>query len=128
MVATGVVHKMTRKSMLAPLRAGYPTEESAIRLMRGVLMSVESSIREKLAQAFQPSRLDVSNESHLHAGHRASPGTGESHFRVVVVSARFAGKSRVERHRLINEALAAELKGKVHALAIAAHAPGEKAG
>lgn len=88
-------------------------------------MSVEASIREKLTQALQPIRLDVVNESHLHAGHRSSPGTGESHFRVVVVSAVFAGKSRVDRHRMVNDALAAELKDKVHALAIKAYAPGE---
>jgi BolA protein len=90
-------------------------------------MSVEASIREKLLQALQPTRLEVVNESHLHAGHRSSPGTGESHFRVLVVSPAFAGKSRVERHRMINDALAAELKGKVHALAIKAYAPGEPA-
>jgi BolA family transcriptional regulator, general stress-responsive regulator len=89
-------------------------------------MSVESSIREKLLRAFQPTRLDVLNESDLHAGHRSSPGTGESHFRVLLVSPVFAGKSRLERHRLVNETLAAELKGKVHALAIKAYAPGEE--
>ena len=78
-------------------------------------------------RAFQPTRLDVINELHLHAGHRNSPGTGESHFRVLIVSPAFAGKSRLERHRLVNEALAAELKGKVHALALELHAPGEEA-
>jgi BolA protein len=88
-------------------------------------MSVESRMREKLVEALQPSRLDIINESHLHAGHRNSPGTGESHFRVLVVSSAFAGKSRVDRHRLVNEALAAELKGGIHALAIKAYAPGE---
>ena len=88
-------------------------------------MSLESSIRDKLVQAFQPTRLEVLNESHLHVGHRGSPGTGESHFRVLVVSEVFTGKSRVERHRLINETLAAELQGGVHALAIKAYAPGE---
>jgi BolA protein len=88
-------------------------------------MSVESRMREKLVEALQPMQLDIVNESHLHAGHRNSPGTGESHFRVVVVSSAFAGKSRVDRHRLVNEALAAELKGGVHALAIKAYAPGE---
>jgi BolA protein len=88
-------------------------------------MSVESRMREKLVAALQPLRLDIINESHLHAGHRNSPGTGESHFRVLVVSSAFAGKSRVDRHRLVNEALAAELKGGVHALAIKAFAPGE---
>ena len=89
-------------------------------------MSVEATMREKLQRAFQPIRLDVINESHLHAGHRTSPGTGESHFRVLMVSPLFAGKSRLQRHRLVNEALAAELKGKVHALALDLRAPDEK--
>jgi BolA protein len=89
-------------------------------------MSVEATMREKLQRAFQPIRLDVINESHLHAGHRTSPGTGESHFRVLLVSPVFAGKSRLQRHRLVNEALAAELKGKVHALALDLRAPDEK--
>jgi BolA protein len=88
-------------------------------------MSVEATMREKLLGRFQPTRLEVINESHLHAGHRASPGTGESHFRVLIVSAQFAGKSRLQRHRLVNEALAAELKDKVHALALELRAPGE---
>ena len=83
-------------------------------------------MREKLQRAFQPTRLDVINESHLHAGHRTSPGTGESHFRLLMVSPLFAGKSRLQRHRLVNEALAAELKGKVHALALDLRAPDEK--
>jgi BolA protein len=89
------------------------------------MMSVEATIREKLVRALAPTRLDIFNDSHLHAGHRSSPGTGESHFRVLVVSAAFAGKSRVARHRLVNKALAEELRGKVHALAIQAYAPGE---
>jgi BolA family transcriptional regulator, general stress-responsive regulator len=88
-------------------------------------MSIEADIRRKLTSAFAPTRLDVVNDSHLHAGHRGSPDTGESHFRVLIVSAVFAGKSRVERHRLVNETLAAELSSKVHALAIMARAPGE---
>jgi BolA family transcriptional regulator, general stress-responsive regulator len=88
-------------------------------------MSVEAIIREKLLGSFQPIRLEVINESHLHAGHRGSPGTGESHFRVLMVSAQFAGKSRLQRHRQVNEALAAELAGKVHALALELRAPGE---
>jgi BolA protein len=88
-------------------------------------MSVEATIREKLTKAFAPTRLDVINESHLHAGHRHSPGTGESHFRVMIVSAAFAGTSRVARHRAVNKLLEPELKGKVHALALHALAPGE---
>lgn len=88
-------------------------------------MLVEDIIRERLTRDFEPARLEIINESHLHAGHRGSPGTGESHFRVHIVSARFADRSRVERHRLINAALADLLKDRVHALAIKAQAPGE---
>jgi len=91
-------------------------------------MSVELTIRDKLVRALQPTRLDVINESHLHAGHRSSPGTGDSHFRVVIEAPVFAGKSRLQRHRLVNETLAAELAGTVHALAIKASAPGEQIG
>jgi BolA protein len=89
-------------------------------------MSVEAKIRESLMIALRPTRLDVVNESELHAGHRSSPGSGESHFRVLVVSERFQGKSRIERHRMVNEALATELREGVHALAIKALAPGEE--
>ena len=89
-------------------------------------MSIESRIREALTNALRPSRLDVINESGLHAGHSSSPDTGESHFRVLVVSERFQGKPRIERHRMVNEALATELGGGLHALAIKALAPGEE--
>ncbi len=88
-------------------------------------MSVEDQIREKLTQAFAPSALEVVNDSHRHAGHAGSPGTGSSHFTVKVVSEAFAGKPRIERHRMVNAALANELAGPVHALAITALAPGE---
>jgi len=91
-------------------------------------MGLETRMREKLMVALRPTRLDVVNESHLHAGHGSSPGTGESHFRVLIVSGAFAGKTRVERHRMVNEALASELKGGVHALAIKACAPNEPLG
>jgi len=86
-------------------------------------MSVERQITDKLVVAFRPLRLEVVNESHHHAGHASSPGTGESHFRVMLVSPSFTGKSRIERHRMVNAALADELEGGVHALAIKAYAP-----
>lgn len=80
----------------------------------------------KLREALKPERLEVINESHLHAGHQEHfDGTGETHFRVRVVSPEFAGKSRVERHRMVNELLAEDLSGSVHALAIEPAAPGE---
>jgi len=91
-------------------------------------MRVEESIREKLSAAFSPAAIEVVNDSHRHAGHGSSPGTGESHFSVTVVSPAFAGKSRLERHRMVNEVLAEELSGKVHALAITALAPEDRSG
>jgi BolA protein len=91
-----------------------------------VTMRVEQQITEKLQQAFAPAVLEVVNDSHRHAGHAGTPGTGESHFTVKVVSARFAGKSRLERHRMVNDVLAEELKGPIHALAISALTPEER--
>ena len=88
-------------------------------------MNLESQMRQKLMISLQPSRLDVVNESHLHAGHRSSPGTGESHFRLLIVSEAFSGKSRVERHRMVNDLLSDELRSGLHALTIKACAPGE---
>jgi BolA family transcriptional regulator, general stress-responsive regulator len=88
-------------------------------------MTVEQQIRETLIVALEPIRLDVINESHLHAGHAGSPGTGSSHFRVLVVSQSFTGQSRIARHRLVNDALGNLLRDKIHALAIKAYAPGE---
>ncbi|MFO7477571.1 MAG: BolA family protein [Methyloceanibacter sp.] len=89
-------------------------------------MTVEDRIREKLTKAFAPAALEVVNDSHRHAGHAGSPGTGESHFTVKMVSAAFTGKSRLERHRMVNAALAEELSGKIHALAISALTPEER--
>jgi BolA protein len=88
-------------------------------------MAVEHAIREALMVALEPIRLDVVNESHLHSGHAGSPGTGESHFRLLIVAPAFAGRSRIERHRLVNDALGDLLRHSIHALAIKALAPGE---
>ena len=87
-------------------------------------MTMQDRITERLRQTLNPLALEVVNDSHLHAGHHGSPGTGESHFRVMIVSAHFAGLSRIDRHRLVNEALETELKLGIHALAIKAEAPG----
>lgn len=87
--------------------------------------TLASRMREKLIVGLEPTRLDLVNESELHAGHRSSPGTGESHFRLVVVSPMFAGQSRVARHRLVNSLVKDELRDGVHALAVHAFAPGE---
>ena len=90
-------------------------------------MNLQTRMREKLMVALNPTRLDVVNESHLHAGHSSSPETGESHFRVLIVADTFAGKSRIERHRIVNDVVRDELRDGVHALAIKALAPGEPA-
>ena len=89
------------------------------------IVSVKNSIQEKLTKAFQPESLEIVDESHLHAGHAGSRPGGESHFRVTLVSAAFAGKGRVERHRMVNQVLSEELAGPVHALAVHPGAPGE---
>ena len=88
-------------------------------------MSTKDLITNKLREAFTPESLDVTDESHLHEGHAGHRPGGETHFRVYIVSPVFQGKSRIERHRMINGALSAELAGSVHALAIHAQAPGE---
>jgi BolA protein len=93
---------------------------------------VKSSIVRKLTEALQPSMLEVTDESHHHAHHEHAHSHhgqnhkgGETHFSVEIVSSVFEGKSRVERHRVINLLLAQELSERVHALAIAAKTPAE---
>ena len=88
-------------------------------------MDTRDRITTKLTEAFAPAQLDVVDESHQHAGHAGHRPGGETHFRVTIVAEAFRGKSRLQRHRMVNEALAAELSGEVHALAIHASAPGE---
>ncbi len=85
---------------------------------------VGQTISQKLVQAFAPVALEVIDESHHHAGHSGARPDGESHFRVVITAEAFRGKSRVEQHRMVNAALAEELKERVHALAIQSSAPG----
>ena len=88
-------------------------------------MPTKDVIMEKLTRAFTPESLEVVDESHLHAGHAGHRPGGETHFRVYIVSDSFRGKTRVDRHRMINQTLASELAGSIHALAIHAAAPGE---
>jgi BolA protein len=90
-------------------------------------MSVAATIEEKLTRALLPVRLDVVDESHHHAGHAGAHPEGESHFSVTVVSDAFEGKSRVERQRLVYGALAEEMAGRVHALALKTLTPAEDA-
>jgi BolA protein len=86
---------------------------------------MNETITQKLTETFAPESLRVVDESHRHEGHAGHRPGGETHFRVYIVSETFRGKSRIDRHRLVNATLAGELEGGVHALAIHAHAPGE---
>lgn len=86
---------------------------------------VHAEIETRLAAAFSPTNLIVSNDSASHSGHMGDDGTGESHFSVEIESTAFAGVARLERQRMVNRALG-DLPGqRVHALAIKARAPGE---
>jgi len=88
-------------------------------------MQVKTLIADKLTAAFTPQSLDVVDESHQHVGHAGHRPGGQTHFRVHIVSEAFRGKSRIERHRMINQTLSSELASGVHALAIRGGAPGE---
>jgi len=81
-----------------------------------------------LSAAFTPLRLVVQDDSGQHAGHAGATPGGETHYSVLVVSARFAGQSRVARHRLVNAAVAAEFDQGLHALALTLRTPEEQAG
>jgi stress-induced morphogen len=89
-------------------------------------MRIQEQIESKLQAKLQPLHLEVINESHMHKG----PPGSESHFKVIVVSAQFEGRSLIAQQRLVNELLADELRGQIHALALKTMTPGqwEKAG
>ena len=88
-------------------------------------MSLKDWITATLRERLDPIRLVVEDESQQHHGHAGWREGGETHFRIDVVSRAFEGKSRVERHRVVNAALAGAFERGLHALAIQAKAPGE---
>jgi len=83
------------------------------------------AIRDKLTAAFQPTRLEIEDDSHRHEGHAGSRPGGESHFNVLIEAEAFAGAPKVARQRMVYRALAEELAGPLHALSVKARAPGE---
>ncbi len=89
------------------------------------MTTVADRIRRKLTSALAPSHIAVIDESHRHAGHAGSRPQGETHFRVEITSAAFAGLSRVARQRLVYDVLAEELRDPVHALSLATTTPEE---
>jgi BolA protein len=86
---------------------------------------IAAEIDKRLREALAPTHLAVINDSARHRGHAGDDGSGESHFTVEIVSARFAGMTRLQRQRAVNAALAELLKERIHALTIRARAPGE---
>lgn len=91
-------------------------------------MAVADSIRQKLTTAIAPERMEIIDESHLHAGHAGAREGGESHFRLEIVAAAFEGHSRVARQRMIYDILAEELGAGLHALTLSTRTPDEAAG
>ncbi|MCB9991663.1 MAG: BolA family transcriptional regulator [Rhodospirillales bacterium] len=88
-------------------------------------MGIASQIEQILTESLAPEKLELINESHLHAGHAGDNGSGESHFRVIVVSGRFAGLNRIARHRMVFAILQEKLETMPHALSLKAFAPDE---
>lgn len=91
-------------------------------------MSYADRIRRKITDGLAPVRLELVDQSHRHAGHAGAAPGGETHFELVVVTAAFAGLSRVARQRRVHELLAEELSERVHALSIRAMTPDEDQG
>ena len=90
------------------------------------MRNVEETMREKLTEELSPQKLWIENVSHHHAGHAGSPGTGESHFNVTVVSQVFEGMPKVARFRLVHKILKDEMAGPVHALSLELKTPKEE--
>ena len=88
-------------------------------------MRVRDVIERRLREGLAPERLEIVDESARHAGHTGARPEGETHFRVTVVSAAFAGLGRLERQRRVHALLADLLRERVHALALVCRAPGE---
>ena len=81
-------------------------------------MGIADEISKKLTEAFDPSLLEVVDESEGHRGHAGWREGGETHFKVIIRSEAFAGLSRIERHRAVHSALTGELVGRIHALSL----------
>ncbi len=88
-------------------------------------MSMKDRIESSLSRGLQPLKLDVLDESEHHKGHAGASEGGETHYRVYIVAERFAGKPKVERHRMVYALLKEEFAAGVHALALQTMAPGE---
>ena len=90
-------------------------------------MTVAAELRAALERALSPTALEIADESARHHGHAGWREGGETHFAVRIVAESFAGRSRLDRHRLVNAAAGPLLRDRIHALTITALAPGESA-
>lgn len=88
-------------------------------------MKIRNAIETNLTEALRPTRLEIVDESHRHAGHAGANPEGESHFRLTVVAQAFEGKSRVDRQRLVYGALRDLMASRIHALALTTLTPAE---
>ena len=91
-------------------------------------MSVAGRLRISVEGALRPTRLEIIDESARHHGHAGARPEGETHFRLVIVSEAFSGRSRIERQRMVHAAAAELLRGRIHALSIRAITPEEADG
>jgi BolA protein len=89
-------------------------------------MRVAEIINQKLTESLSPTILEIVDDSHKHAGHAGARPEGESHFSVKIISRVFEGKSRVQRQRLVYQALSEEMTGRIHALSLHTLAPSEE--
>lgn len=89
--------------------------------------STYNAISHKLQTSFNPSHMEVHDESNLHAGHHGHTGRDETHFKVIIVSAAFIEKSLIQRHRMVYDLLKDNIQGGIHALTIRAYTPDEYA-
>lgn len=85
-------------------------------------ISMKEIIEQKIQDTLDPVSVEVINESHLHKGHSGDDGSGESHFKLKVVSSAFEGKSRLARHKIVFEILSEQVQ-QIHALSIDADVP-----
>ena len=89
-------------------------------------MRVAEIINQKLTESLSPTILEIVDDSHKHAGHAGARPEGESHFSVKIISRVFEGKSRVQRQRLVYQALSEEMTGRIHALSLHTLSPNEE--
>lgn len=91
----------------------------------GILMTRAARLQKILAEYFNPARVEVVDDSPLHTGHADASPRGETHYRVTIVSPQFSGKTRIERHRMVNEAAKGEFGSGLHALQLILKTPEE---